>query len=154
MDARTRRLAAALLLLAATVAAQTNSTNWNAVKTLMPGTDVQILSGSRTLRGKIDGVTDDAIVVRSRKGPETFKQSEVTRVSLRRNGHRTRNALIGLGIGAGAGLGVGAAADASCKSFCFGGNLGKEVFTPVGALVGILVGALIPTGGWREIYQK
>ncbi len=151
MDALTRRLAAALLLMTATVAAQAN---WNAVKTLTPGTDVRILSGTRTLRGKIDGVTDDAIVVRSRKGAETFKQPDVMRVSLRTSGHRTRNALIGLGAGAGAGLGLGAVADASCKSFCFGGNLGKEVFTPVGAIVGLAVGALIPAGGWREIYQK
>ncbi len=154
MDALTRRLAAALLLLAATVAAQTNSSNWNAVKVLTAGTEVRIQSGSRTVRGNIDGVTEDAILMRTRKGQETFKQPDVMRVSLRESGHRTRNALIGLGIGAGVGLGVGAAADASCKSFCFGGNLGKAVFTPVGAIVGIAVGALIPAGGWREIYRK
>src|ERR1700722_13159465 len=89
----------------------------NTVKTLTAGTEVRILSGTRTLSGKIDGVTDDTIVVRSRKGAETFKQPDVMRVSLRTSGHRARNALIGLGVGAGAGLGIGAAADAGCKSF-------------------------------------
>jgi hypothetical protein len=154
MYALARRLTAVLLLMAATVAAQTNSSNWNTVKALTAGTDVRILSGSRTVSGKIDGVTDETIVMNSGKGQETFKQQDVMRVSLKKNGHRARNALIGLGVGTGVGLGVGAGADAGCSSFCFGGNLGKVVFTPLGAIAGILVGAVIPTGGWREIYQK
>lgn len=76
------------------------------------------------------------------------------RVSLKKNGHRMRNALIGLGVGAGVGVGVGAAADTNCTGLCFGGNFGKAIFTPLGAVAGVLVGALIPTGGWREIYKK
>jgi len=154
MDALTRRIAAALLLLAATVAAQTNASNWNTVKALAAGTDVRILNGSRTVNGKIEGVTDETIVVNSGKGQETFKQQDVMRVSLKKNGHRMRNALIGLGVGAGVGVGVGAAADANCTGLCFGGNFGKAIFTPLGAVAGVLVGALIPTGGWREIYKK
>jgi len=154
MDALTRRIAAALLLLAATVAAQTNASNWNTVKALAAGTDVRILNGSRTVNGKIEGVTDETIVVNSGKGQETFKQQDVMRVSLKKNGHRMRNALIGLGVGAGVGVGVGAAADANCTGLCFGGNFGKAIFTPLGGVAGVLVGALIPTGGWREIYKK
>jgi len=154
MDALTRRIAAALLLLAATVAAQTNASNWNTVKALAAGTDVRILNGSRTVNGKIEGVTDETIVVNSGKGQETFKQQDVLRVSLKKNGHRMRNALIGLGVGAGVGVGVGAAADANCTGLCFGANFAKAIFTPLGAVAGVLVGALIPTGGWREIYKK
>ena len=154
MDALTRRLAAALLLLAATVAAQTNASSWNTVEALAAGTDVRILNGSRTVSGKIEGVTDETIVVNSGKGQETFKQQDVMRVSVKKTGHRMRNALIGLGVGAGVGVGVGAAADANCTGLCFGGNFGKAIFTPLGAVAGVLVGALIPTGGWREIYKK
>jgi hypothetical protein len=152
MDALTRRIAAALLLLAATVAAQTNASSWNTVKALAAGSDVRIQNGARTVRGKIEGVTDETIVVNSGKGQETFKQQDVMRVSLKKNGHRMRNALIGLGVGAGVGVGVGAAADANCT--CFGGNFAKAIFTPLGAVAGVLVGALIPTGGWREIYKN
>ena len=148
----TWRIIAVFFLLAATAAAQTTAASWNTVKALTPGTDVRILNGSRTVSGKMEGVTDDAIVIRSRKGQETFKQPDVIRLSLRTNGHRARNGLIGLGVGAGVGLGVGAAADASCGSFCR--NLGKGVFTPAGAIVGLAVGALIPAGGWREIYKR
>jgi len=32
-------------------------------------------------------------------------------------------------------------------------NLGKEVLTPLGALAGAVVGALIPTGGWHDVYR-
>jgi hypothetical protein len=152
MDALIRRIAAALLLLAATVAAQSNSSNWNNVKELTAGTDVRITRASHNVSGKIVSVTDETMVVSSGKGQETFKQQEVTRVSLRKKGHRARNALIGLGVGAGVGLGVGGAADADCSGLCFG-NLGKAVFTPLGAIAGLLVGALLPSGGWREIYK-
>jgi hypothetical protein len=154
MDALTRRLAAALLLLAATVAAQTNSSNWNSVKALSAGTDVRITHASRTVSGKIVSATDETMVLNSGKGDETFQQQDVRRVSLKKKGHRTRNALIGLGVGAGVGFGLGAAADANCSSFCFGGNLGKAIFTPLGAIAGVLVGVLLPSGGWREIYKK
>jgi preprotein translocase subunit YajC len=140
--------------MAASAAAQTNATAWNTVKALPAGTEVRIAAGSHTVRGKIDRITDDTLVVTSGDGQEMFAQQEVTRVSVGKQGHRGRNALIGLGIGAGAGLGVGAAADAGCNGICFLGDLGKEVFTPVGAVAGVLLGALIPTGGWREIYKK
>ena len=89
----------------ATVAAQTNATNWNTVKALTTGTDVQIAASSRTVRGKIDRVTDDTLVVTSGKGQEMFTQAEVTQVSVKKPGHRKRNTLIGLAVGAGAGLG-------------------------------------------------
>jgi hypothetical protein len=34
-----------------------------------------------------------------------------------------------------------------------GKNLGKKVFTPLGALIGVTVGALLPTGGWHNLYR-
>jgi hypothetical protein len=148
------RFAAACTLTAATAAAQSNATAWNTVKALAVGTEVRIAAGSHTVRGKIDRITDDTLVVTSGKGQEMLAQQEVSRVSVGKQSHRGRNALIGLGIGAGAGLGVGAAADAGCNGVCFLGDLGKEVFTPLGGVAGVLVGALIPTGGWRVIYQK
>ena len=58
-------------------------------------------------------------------------------------------------MGAGAGLGIGAGLDAGCHSNCIGGNnLGKAIFTPIGAIGGALVGLVIPTGGWHEIYKQ
>jgi hypothetical protein len=77
------------------------------------------------------------------------------RVSVKTQAHRLRNTLPGFGIGATAGLTLGTIADARCTGKCIEGNepLGKEVGTPFGALVGIIIGVVIPTGGWREIYR-
>jgi hypothetical protein len=152
MKALAHRIGAVFLLLAATVAAQTNASNWNTVKALAAGTDVRILNGSRTVSGKIDRITDDNLVMASGKGQEMFTQQEITRVSIRKKGHRLRNTLIGFGAGTGVGLGIGAASDAGCQGwFC---GLDTAAGGLIGALGGTIAGALWPTGGWREIYKK
>jgi hypothetical protein len=45
-----------LALIATTLAAQTNLTNWNAVMALTAGTDIRIAARSRTLRGTVDRI--------------------------------------------------------------------------------------------------
>lgn len=156
MYALARRLAATFLLLAAPATAQTNASNWNTVKGLTAGTDVRIMTGSRTVSGRIDRISDDTLILTSKGGQEVFKPQEVARVSVRGESHRRRNVLIGIGIGAGGGLALGAAAAGTCSGTICGGY-GLAVVTGVagaGALVGTLIGAVIPTGGWREIYKK
>ena len=148
------RFTAGLALIMATAAAQTTSATWNSVQKLPAGTEVRVAAGARTVRGKIDRVTDDALTMTSGKGQEMFTQQEVSRVWVKKPGHRKRNTLIGLGIGAGAGLGVGLSA-ASCSGFgCIGADA-VEIGAPLAfAVVGTAIGAAIPTGGWREVYRK
>jgi hypothetical protein len=156
MYALARRTAALLFLLVATVAAQTNASNWNTVKALSAGTDVRIMTGSRTVNGRIDRISDDTLMLASKGGQEKFKPQEVARVSVHGESHRRRNMLIGIGIGAGGGLALGAAAAGTCSGTICGGH-GPAVVVGVagaGALLGALIGAVIPTGGWREIYKK
>ena len=144
------------LLRAAAAAAQTNASNWNTVKGLAAGTDVRIMTGSRTVSGRIDRITDDTLMLTSAGGQEVFKPQEVARVSVRGESHRSRNVLIGVGIGAGGGLAWGAAAAGTCSGTICGGH-GPAVVAAAaaaGALVGALIGVVIPTGGWREIYKK
>src|SRR5579862_5279739 len=105
MYARTRRLTAALLLLAATVATQINTSNWNTVMALTAGTDVRVMNGSRTVSGRLDRVSDNSLVIIVGKAAESFDRQQVLTVSVKTGGHRKRNALIGLAVGAGAGLG-------------------------------------------------
>ncbi len=155
VPARICRLAAVLVLMAAVVAAQTNTSNWNAVKALPPDTSVRITGGSRVVNGKIVRITDDMVVVASGSGQEMFTLQEVSRVWVKKPGHRKRNALIGLAAGAGGGLVIGLAARHGPGGF--GPNLDDLVTvgtTVAGALVGTIVGVLIPTGGWREVYKK
>src|SRR5258708_2851161 len=100
---------AVLFLGAFTAAAQSPAQNWKNVTALTAGTEVRITAGSLTVRGQVRNVTGDTLVVDSGKGQEMFTRQEVTRVSVRKKGHRGRNTLIGLGLGAGGGLGLGLA---------------------------------------------
>ena len=150
----TCRLAAVLVLMAATVAAQISLPDWETVKLLSTGTEIRIVTGSRTVRGDLIRATDDTLVVASGKGQETFAHQQVSDVSIRKKEHRARNMLIGLGVGAGTGAVAGAIDDANCHGFLCGGHLSTTVGGVLGALVGTIVGAVWPSGGWREIYKK
>ena len=145
-----------ILGLPSALRAQTNQA-WANLRGLNAGWKIQIVEmNSKKHSGAFVSFSETAITFQDIAGAQTIPRQNVRKVKLGTNKRRLRNTLIGaaVGVGAGAGLGVGASADASCKSFCFGGNIGKAVFTPMGALVGVLIGALIPTGGWREIYKK
>lgn len=148
------RLGAGLALLTTTMAAQTTA-DWNAVKALTGGTEVRITVGSHTAHGEIDRATDDILVLTSRNGQEMFDRQQVSVLSVKKPSHRKRNTLIGLAAGTGVGLGIGIATRPKP------GQL--EVVTPgaitagltaAGAIAGTLVGVIIPTGGWREVYKK
>ena len=76
-------------------------------------------------------------------------------VSVKKGGHRKRNALIGLAVGAGAGLAIGLATRPGPNQITVipaGAVVGG--LTAAGAIVGAIVGVVIPSAGWREIYKK
>ena len=142
-----------LLALAPALPAQT-SAGWDSVKQLTAGKEIRVaMTNGRSLQGEFQSATDDSLLVAASKSPETLNRALIAKVSSKGKSHRLRNALIGLGAGAGAGLTAGAIADRECRNCLIGKDLGKELFTPVGALIGLVVGALFPTGGWREIYR-
>ena len=133
-----------------------NQAAWDKLKQLSAGHQVQVVqNGAKSTTGNFRSVTDEAIVVGTASGEQTINRQSVLRVSSKGKGHRMRNALIGFGIGAGAGAGIGAGLDGSCTGSCnnWFPNLGVEIFTPVGAIAGGIVGAVLPTGGWHEIYR-
>jgi hypothetical protein len=151
---------AALLLvgLAGSAAAQQPAATdkWASLARLAPDTQIRVaLSGGRTVGGNLLNATSDSLAVRTAAGQETLMRTEIKRVQTKGKGRRGRRTLIGLAIGAGAGLAIGAVVDHgdSGKAFNFWPNAGKVVFTPLGAIVGTIVGVAIPTGGWREVYR-
>jgi hypothetical protein len=146
---------AAWLALAATAAAQPGANNWDAVKALSAGTTVRVVAGPETIRGRVDSVTDSALTVSSGKGNKAFDRQQVSAVSVQKPGHRKRNTLIGLAAGTGVGLGIGIAARAKPGQLDIVPNgVVVAAFTIAGAIVGTVVGVVIPSGNWREIYKK
>jgi hypothetical protein len=130
---------------------------WNNLKQLTPGQQVRVaVNNNKSFKGQFQSTTDDAIIIRSKGTDQTLSRSSVQLVSSHRAGHRGRHALIGAAIGAGAGLGIGAAIDNDCSSnsIVCTGNKGKAILTPVLGLLGAGIGALLPAGGWQEIYRS
>jgi hypothetical protein len=118
----------------------------------MVGTDVRVAAGFRTVRGDIQSVTADSLVVESANGRETFTRQKITRVSVRKKGHRLRNTLIGFGAGTGVGIAIGAVDASGCKELLCG--LAPAVGAILGAIGGTIAGAVWPTGGWRDVYKQ
>lgn len=150
------RLPALLLFFTLAAAAQSPVHDWASVKGLAAGTSVRVSIGSRTVSGQLQNSTDDSLGVNSGKGPETFARQDVTRVAVKKQSHRGRNTLIGLGAGAGLGAVVGAASYSPCTGLCILHTTRAEDAGAGAAalgLVGAVIGALIPTGGWHEIYK-
>jgi hypothetical protein len=133
----------------------TAQASWSNLGNLARGDDVKVLvSHGSAQRGTFQSVTGNAMVVHLPAGDQTFERQNVTQVLVKREGHRGRHALIGLLVGGGVGLGIGAVSDRGHKGdWIFGNNFGKAFFTPVGAGVGTTIGALLPGGGWKTIYE-
>lgn len=135
----------------------TENPAWNNLKQLSPSQQVRVVVNSnKTVKGQFQSSTDDAIIIRSKGADQTLSRNSVQQVSSRRAGHRGRHAIIGAAIGAGAGLGTGAAIDNDCSrnSIVCTGNKGKAILAPVFGLLGAAIGALLPAGGWQEIYRS
>jgi hypothetical protein len=144
----------ALLLLAFAVTAAADA-NWATVKSLTIGGEIKVSSvDGKSFRGQVQSVTDESLVILAANTQQSLPRAQVLKVSTKGESHRKRNAFIGLGIGAGAGLGIGAAVDGTCKGFCIGPrDIGKAVLTPLGALLGTIIGAVWPTGTWHDVYR-
>lgn len=140
---------------------QTEQAGWENLKTIARGDQVMVvLNGAQSMLGRFETFTAGSITLQAKSGEQSFTRENVRRISARGQKHRGRNVLMGALIGAGAGLGIGAMADrrANCGPsgpFLCGlfPNLGKEIGTPLGAIVGGMVGLALPTGRWHEIYR-
>src|ERR1035438_3459643 len=110
------------------VAAQTG--NWGNIEALSAGTNVEIrLTGGESAQGRLESVSDSAVVVNQKNSQRMFARQGIAQLSVKKEGHRGRNAAIGLAVGAGGGLAAGAAVDSAagpCKYACvLGSDAGK-----------------------------
>jgi hypothetical protein len=148
------RFVVGVFLAAGLVAAQ--SSDWSNVKHLAKGEEIRVaMSDGKSFRGQLSEATDESLIMIAASSQETLARAQIKKIAIQKTGHRKRNTLIGLGIGAGAGLAIGAGADHSCAANgCFiSNNFGKEALTPVGAVIGTIIGVAWPTGGWKDVYR-
>ena len=102
-----------LLLLAAGPSLRAaEKSDWGNLKQVAPGQTIKVIAtDGKSSQGDFQSVSDDALVVRLAGGDRSFPRETVQRVSIKRDGHRGKHALIGAVIGAGGGLGAGIAVD-------------------------------------------
>lgn len=130
--------------------------DWSKLLILTPGDEIRIVVDSGELQyGNFGGATDAGITLHVATGVQTVSRESVRQVLMKREGHRGRNALIGTTVGAIVGLVIGVASDRSnSRSFINPlPNGGKIAGTGAGALIGVGIGSLLPTGGWKTIYD-
>jgi len=154
---RLTRIALALTALCLPALPQ-STTNWDAVKALAPGAEIRISpKGHGNVKGKVENVTEDSILVQSGKRNRTVLRGDIVRLDVRlsrRKKHIARSTKTGAIVGAGIGLGFGllcSAAVGSDGAVCY-------IAVPVGAGLyaglGAAIGVISPAGEWREIYRQ
>ena len=141
---------------AATGAAQGTKpiANWARLNQLEAGAEIRVtLANGKTLTGYLQRVTSESIAINATTSQETLSRQDIRRVALKRAGHRGRNTLIGLAIGGGVGLVAGALVDSKVGPDNWLPNVGKAVLSPMGALIGTVIGVAMPTGRWHVVYR-
>lgn len=146
-------VAAGLIAAQTPPAAPSSHPDWANVKRLAAGDEIRVsMSDGKSFRGQLQSTTDESLIMVAASAQQTLARPQITKIATKGVSHRTRNALIGLGVGAGGGLAIGAATDSGNHGWFQ--NIGKEALTPLGALVGAIVGVAWPTGGWHEVYRS
>jgi hypothetical protein len=115
-----------------------------------------VLNDGKSNAAKFQSFSDEAIVVRTSAGEQTFSRQDVLRVSAMKEPHRMRNAIIGAAAGCGVGLGI-AAGYASSQRKEYPYNRYFEVDGPIlGAVLGAGgagLGVALSKGGWYDVYR-
>jgi len=89
-----------LLLVAGPSLRAAEKSNWGNLKQVAPGQTIKVIAtDGKSSQGDFQSVSDDALVVRLAGGDWSFPRKTVQRVSIKRDGHRGKHALIGAVIG-------------------------------------------------------
>jgi hypothetical protein len=141
-----------VLLLVPCLAAGPNSAtaDWAVVESLAVGERIQVeLSIGKSVNGKIDHVTPEAVFVQHGSQTTEIRRHEVNRLYRQKSGAGAKWAAIGALIGAGAGVGGGAATMEKEKGY--EGAVAGTV--ALGGLLGAGVGYLLGRGKSVLVYN-
>jgi hypothetical protein len=138
--------------------AQQARDSWDNLKGLATGQQIRVvLNDAKSYSGQFQRVSDEGLVIRTGGGEQAFERRNILRVSSQGKSHRGRNALIGLAVGVGAGVAVGVASPELGQGKCAQGSCINAESAALagfaGAAIGTGLGAVLPTGGWHDVYR-
>lgn len=151
------RTLTALLVAVAGFSAAQSLAGWSSVQALAPGTELRVaLAKPNAVSGKLESVTETALVINSGSSSRTIEWQGIIRVSVRTKARRRRSVLIGMAVGAGGGAALGGAAASACSHNICGGHGAALVTGGIagGAVLGALIGAAVSHAGWRDVYRQ
>jgi hypothetical protein len=126
--------------------------NWDNLKTLSQGQEVKVVMNDlKAYSGVFQDVSDEGIRVALHTGNATFARQDIFRVSSKAGTHRLRNAGVGAAIGGGSLAGIAAAKGDSSGDFGTGAVTVMGLIA--GSAIGAVVGALVPSQAWRDVYR-
>ena len=138
--------------------------SWDNLKSLTPSQEIRVVMNDvKPYQGEFESLSDGGITLRQAACEQTLARKDVLRVSQKiGQNRRVRNTLIGMVVGAGAGLVIGLTPYMIQRNCTEGPafNCGyppnpprTEALTPMGGLAGAAIGAVVRTGGWRDLYR-
>jgi hypothetical protein len=144
----TARLLMSTVLSAAIAMAQTG---WDRLQSIPPGRTIRVHTAKNRLEGAFVSASSDAVNLKLGDGQQiSISQSDVSRVDAKSSSHRGRNTLIGTAIGAGIGIAFYASYGQILRNE---GAKGTEAIMMIPTASGAGIGALLPTGRYKKIYD-
>ena len=126
-------------------------TGWTALASIDPGHKIRVETSTKKHTGTFMGASDECITLNTEDRQLSIPRGDVKRVYFRSHSHRLRNTLIGAGIGAAVGVITYNTLGARLRNEG-GENTGPQLFmAPIG--IGTGIGAAIPTGSMKKIYD-
>jgi hypothetical protein len=119
---------------------------WLQVQAIPAGHRVRVETVTQRQTGHVVSISDDSIRLDSTSVP----RSEITRVYAQSASHRKRNTIIGAAIGVGIGIAMYATLGRLLGNE---GAEGTELLAIVPAAAGAAIGAAVPTGRMKKVYD-
>ena len=121
---------------------------WSRVLALAPDCDIKVeADDTLVFRGRLHAVDDQSLTLIAAGHEQTIARGRIRRIALNTGtSHRKRNVIIGL-------LGAAVVTSLSCAGkgpACT--EASPLTFYPL-AGAGVLIGAAIPSGEWKEVYR-
>jgi hypothetical protein len=134
-----------------------NARDWASLAGCSPAPEIRVTParGAR-VRGAFVSASADSLVIRTAKSERALARGEVKRVEVKVPGRRVKHMLTGMAVGAGGGGLLVAAANATpCTGvICIRPDMNATAkAVSLFAVLGALTGAVLPAGGWKEIYR-